>query len=77
MAEQQLAIRASTNVESATYDADTQQLVVTFKNNGGGATYAYSGIDELTAGAFERAESPGGFLHTTIKPLASGVTRLS
>jgi KTSC domain len=53
----------SSNVRSATYDPDTQTLIVNFR----GGSYAVTGVDEDTANEFERADSATQFYNTRIK----------
>jgi hypothetical protein len=65
MAERQLAFQhSSSNIKAATYDEDTQTLRVQFFNGG---TYQYDGVSGDKALAFERADSPGKFLHANLK----------
>jgi hypothetical protein len=64
MAERVLNLKQSSNIKGAVYSADDQTLTVQFHNGG---TYSYSGFDADKADAFERADSPGNFLHTQIK----------
>lgn len=59
----QLQHAESSHIKGASYDADTQELVVNFSK----ASYAYSGVSEETALAFEKAESAGQYLENFIK----------
>lgn len=65
MAARQLQLAPSTNLESASYDKDTQQLTCLFRS--GGAGY-YSQVPEDEALAFERSPSPGKYVHEYLKP---------
>ncbi len=51
-------------VKSATYDADTQTLTMTFPN---GSRYAYSEVPPEVHTGLEAAESKGRFYHSEIK----------
>jgi hypothetical protein len=61
MAERQLNLAPSTNVEAAIYDPDTQRLTLFFLNRG--ASGFYSGVSEQEALEFERSPSPGRYVH--------------
>lgn len=54
----------SSNITSATYDADSGILTITF-NSGG--TYEYHGVPQHLADEFATAASPGKFFHANIK----------
>lgn len=56
----------SSNIASASYDEDSELLVVTFRS---GASYEYASVPPPVAKSFEEAPSPGSFLHNSIKPL--------
>lgn len=64
MASRKLNLASSTNVQGAEYDPDTQQLTVSFL--GGNAGY-YSSVPSEEADAFERAASPGSYVHAYLK----------
>jgi hypothetical protein len=51
-------------VAGSTYDPDTQQLAVQFYAGAG----FYSGVSEDEALEFERAPSPGKYVHDYLKP---------
>jgi len=53
----------SSHILGASYDADTQELAISFK----AGTYVYSGVSEDTARDFEQAPSAGKFLESSIK----------
>lgn len=53
----------SGNIKQATYDPDTQTLIVVFR----GGTYAVTEFDEDTANEFERADSATQFYNSRIK----------
>lgn len=55
----------SSTVVAVGHDADTNELVVEFKN---GSVYHYEGVDAGTADALSRAPSVGVMLNTDIKP---------
>lgn len=65
MAERTLNIKPSSNVKGAVYDDESQRLTVSFHSGHGGY---YEGVDDNTAGDFERAESSGKFVATVLKP---------
>ena len=55
----------SSNVDAIAHDAETNTLHVRFK--GGGAVYAYQGVDAAKHAALLAADSVGGFLNSQIK----------
>ena len=55
---------ASSNIDSAQYDPQTQQLDVTFLRTG--ATYSYPGVPVSVWEAFKNAPSAGHFLRQEI-----------
>lgn len=57
-------MKASSNIESAKYDADTETLTVTFKSGG---TYTYPGVSAEVWEAFDTADSPGSYFHSHIR----------
>lgn len=61
----------SSTIVGATYDKDTQTLLVTFKHEN--MTYRYVGVPALVWGAFYQAESRGKFFQQRIRPIWSGV----
>lgn len=60
----QIPIRPSTNIAAADYDAETQSLTITFKNQ---SVYRYYPIHPQTAQLLAQAESPGKFVNQNIK----------
>ncbi len=54
----------SSDIESISYDKNTSQLIVNFKND---TSYNYSHIPEHKVKNLKRAKSPGGYLHNNIK----------
>jgi hypothetical protein len=60
MAERNLALAASTNVSSATYDDETLECTVTFQSGG---SYVVADVSTSEAQQFERAGSAGKFYH--------------
>ena len=65
MAVKQLQLASSSNVSAAEWNSDTMQLTVTFYSGGVGF---YSGIGEQEALDFERAPSPGRYVHNYLAP---------
>lgn len=57
-----IPVRSST-VASHHYDPKAKHLTVTFHS---GSKYRYSGVDQETADGLGKAESKGGFLHSSI-----------
>ena len=55
----------SSNVESIGYDADTQELHVSFVNTG--RTYVYYGVDQWVFDEFMQSDSKGSYLNNSIK----------
>lgn len=64
MAWHQFAAFESSNISSVRYDEDTSILEVTFLNGG---IYQYFDVPPQVSVDFERAESKGQFLASTIK----------
>ena len=64
MAPRVLNLNPSSNVQGSSYDPDTQQLTVSFLS--GGAGY-YSSVPAEEAESFERAPSPGRYVHDYLK----------
>ncbi len=64
MAERNLNIRASSNIEAARYDAETQELTIDFVNGG---TYVYTNVPSSIAAGLEAASSPGQYFARQIK----------
>lgn len=58
----------SSNVSEVAYDADKEELLITWKS---GKTSAYSGVPEGIAYACANAPSVGQFLNSEIKPMYS------
>lgn len=56
----------SSNIDRATYDADTGTLEVTFAR---GHSYTYQGVTQDTWQAWNNAPSAGAFFHENIKGL--------
>ncbi len=56
---------ASTAIQSATYDPDTQSLTVTFK--GGGTSYTYPNVPPDVWEQLQSSDSPGTFWRESIK----------
>lgn len=54
----------SSNLASADYEPDTMELVVTFRS---GASYAYSGVDQIVYDDLLAANSPGSYFAKWIK----------
>lgn len=56
--------RGSSNLSSASYDPDTQELTIEFTN---GDEYSYSGVPPETYRSLTLASSAGQFFHRAIK----------
>lgn len=56
----------SSNVSEVAYDADREELLITWKS---GKTSAYSGVPEDVAQSCANAPSVGQFLNSEIKPM--------
>lgn len=63
MAAETVQHAASSHIKGATYDPDTQELVVDF----GRASYAYSGVPQSTIAEFATAPSAGKYLDSFVK----------
>lgn len=63
MAAEAIQHTESSHIKGATYDPDTQELVVTF-NSG---SYAYSGVPQSTVAEFSSAPSAGKYLERFVK----------
>lgn len=61
----------SSNIRSAEYDEDTNQLTVNF-NSG---TYTYDGVPVQKIDKMEAATSAGSYLHTEIKPYHKAIQK--
>lgn len=59
-----LDLKQSSNIKGANWDSDSLQLTVEFHNGG---TYSYDSVSEDKALEFERADSPGRYLHANLK----------
>lgn len=64
MAEPEMVMVSSSNVEAVGYDPDSRELWVRFL---GGGTYVYSGVDERTHEELVNAPSVGSYLNREIK----------
>lgn len=64
MAQQAIPFTASSHIAAATYDSDTEELIVTFP---GGKAYSYAGVPQDVVDGFSAAPSAGGYLHANIK----------
>lgn len=64
MAERQIPIASSSNIQGVAYNDDTQVLTVQFKSGG---TYTYDGVSSEKADGFSSAESAGKYLHQNLK----------
>jgi len=56
----------STMVQEIAYDADREEMIVTWK---GGTSGAYSGVPEDVAQSCAHAASVGQFINSEIKPI--------
>ena len=65
-----LAIRGSSHIAGADYDAETRILTVYFQD---GDAYEYSQVPPEVAAAFERAPSAGQYFHRMIRQRYVGV----
>jgi hypothetical protein len=63
MAQQAIPFTESSHIKSATYDPDTQELIVSFPN----ASYSYAGVPQDVVDGFSAAPSAGSYLHANIK----------
>ena len=59
----------STNLESGSYDPDTQTLTIVFQSGG---TYEYTGVPQGIVEGLKRSGSPGSYFHRAIKPRFAG-----
>ena len=66
MAQREVSFAASSNIQSAAYDDETQELTCVFAHGG---TYVYSGVPASVIDGFANAPSAGQYLHQFIKPL--------
>lgn len=66
MAQRELILRDSSNVQRAWYDPDTQELTIQFNT---GSTGAYTGVPSHEADTFEAAQSHGKYIHDVLKNL--------
>ena len=64
MAQQAIPFTASSHIVAATYDADTQELIITFP---GGKSYSYAGVPQDVVDGFSADDSAGSYLHANIK----------
>ena len=66
MAQREVSFAASSNIQSAAYDDETQELTIVFQHGG---EYTYSGVTTNEVDQFSAAPSAGKFLNSSIKPL--------
>lgn len=59
----------STNLESGSYDPETQVLALTFQNGG---TYEYAGVPQGIVAGLRASGSPGAYFHRSIKERFGG-----
>jgi KTSC domain len=64
MAEPEMVMVSSSNVEAVGYDPDSRELWVRFTS---GSTYVYSEVDERTHEELMNASSIGSYLNRAIK----------
>lgn len=62
----------SSSIVGASYDADTQKMIVIFKRQSSTSTYLYEGVPAYRWADFTKAESKGKFFGTFIRPLYTG-----
>lgn len=58
-----LPLRPSTNIQAASYDEESLDLLVNFKS---GSTYVYHRVPTLTASGLIQANSPGKYLNEVL-----------
>lgn len=56
--------RGSSNLDEATYDPDTQELIITFQS---GDTYIYSNVPAETYDGLTKTGSAGAYFHRHIR----------
>ena len=61
---QQLSINSSSHLQSASYDPDTMDLIVTFRR---GAVYRYKNVSGDVVAGLQNALSAGQYLNAFIK----------
>lgn len=66
MAYQTIPIKASSNIATVAWEAETKSLLVTFIRQG--RQGVYHDVDSRTAEGFRTADSPGRYLNTFVKP---------
>lgn len=54
----------SSNIARVGYDPETHEMTVEFRSGG---TYAYSGVDSVTAGDLAAASSPGSYFQRHVR----------
>lgn len=64
MTDQPLNLRPSSNIASASYDPETQELTVEFVSGG---EYVYSSVPSSVASGLAADSSPGGYFARQIK----------
>lgn len=64
MAREDIKLAASSHVNGAAYDDETEELAVTFA---GGGTYVYSGVPQSVVTGLRTALSPGQYLNQAVK----------
>jgi hypothetical protein len=62
----EVSFATSSNIQSAAYDDETQELTIVFAHGG---EYVYEGVNTNEVEAFSAAPSAGKFLNSSIKPL--------
>lgn len=63
MAQQAIPFAESSHLTAASYDPDTQELIVSFGKN----SYSYAGVPQDVVDGFSAAPSAGSYLHASIK----------
>jgi hypothetical protein len=63
MAQQAILFAESSHITAASYNPDTQELIVTF----GKSSYSYAGVPQDVVDGFSAAPSAGSYLHANIK----------
>ena len=67
MAQQAIPFTASSHIVAATFDADTQELIITFPGVPELKSYSYAGVPQDVVDGFSAAPSAGSYLHANIK----------
>ena len=63
MAQQAIPFAESSHLKSASYDPDTQELIVGFSSG----SYSYAGVPQDVVDGFSAAPGAGSYLHASIK----------